>query len=110
MANPPPRPALRKAADSDLHPAAARRATSRSTAGGGGGKKLQLVADAAAGSAGKGGKPGKKGGGAAAVGKTVTVKVQMPKALRARLQERAAEHGMSVDRAAAEVLRMWLDG
>lgn len=99
MPNPPPRPALRKAADSRLHPAAARRATTRTT---GGKDTLQLVVDPDAAPAG--GKGAKKGG------KTVTVKVQLPKVLRARLQERAAEHGMSVDQAAGEVLRMWLDG
>lgn len=97
--NPPPRPALSRAGDADVHPAAPGIAslTARlpaSTTGTGGGDKKRH-----------------KGGSAPPENaKTVELVVALPKTLRKRLRDKAAEHGYTPEEAAYHLLRVWVDG
>lgn len=85
MTNPPPRPALRKAVDAAVHPAAPRCGA--------------LALDA------PGARTASKG-----EGPTVELRVTLPKALRKAARAKAAEHGYSVEEATVELLRIWVDG
>ena len=99
--NPGPRPALRRAPDGGVHPAAPRPSTLRA--------ELPAVRpdDGRTKSAGKRGKPAK---GAEPQDKTVELTVVLSKSLRRRLREKAAEHGYTPEEAAAHLLRVWVDG
>jgi hypothetical protein len=93
---PPPRPALRKAPDSQRHPAAPPR--------------LEVVrsdvSDAAATAAANARKKGGKGKDEP----DTELVVKMPKALRKRLRAKAEEHGLSAEEATYELIRVWVDG
>ena len=97
--NPPPRPALSRADDADVHPAApgvpslATRLPGPAVNKTGGGSKTRK--------------------GKAAVkdeGKVVELVVPLPKALRRRLKDKAADHGYTPEEAAYHLLRVWVDG
>jgi hypothetical protein len=97
--NPPPRPALSRAGDADVHPAApgvasltTRLPRPADTKGGGGSKTRK----------------GKAVGNDA--GKVVDLVVPLPKALRKRLKDKAADHGYTAEEAAYHLLRVWVDG
>jgi hypothetical protein len=100
--NPPPRPALTRARDADVHPAApgvpslTTRLPHPSTLKAGGGAK------------------GKTHKGKKSVvsedGKTVDLVVPLPKSLRKRLKDKAADHGYTPEEAAYHLLRVWVDG
>ena len=98
--NPPPRPALSRAGDADVHPAAPG-VPSLTT---------RLPGPAATKA---GGAPSKTRKGKAAVkdeGKVVELVVPLPKALRRRLKDKAADHGYTAEEAAYHLLRVWVDG
>ena len=98
--NPPPRPALSRAGDADVHPAAPG-VPSLTT-------RLPGTADT---KAGGGANKTRKGKAAAKEeGKVVELVVPLPKALRRRLKDKAAEHGYSPEEAAYHLLRVWVDG
>ena len=99
--NPPPRPALTRAGDADVHPAAPG-VPSLAT------RLPHLAAVKAGGSTGKGRK-GKKSV-VLDEGKVVDLVVPLPKALRKRLKDKAADHGYSPEEAAYHLLRVWVDG
>jgi hypothetical protein len=92
--NPSPRPALRKAPDGHVHPAAPRLGSLP--------QRLQAELE----------RPARKGKneweGEGGKDKPVDVVVPMPKSMRKRLRTRAAEQGMTVEDAAFHVLRVWL--
>jgi hypothetical protein len=44
------------------------------------------------------------------VGKEVALVLRLPKPVRKRLRAKAADLGMSAEEAAAQVVRMWVDG
>ena len=98
--NPPPRPALARAGDADVHPAAPG-VPSLTT-------RLPLATVKA------GGSPGKSRKGKKSVvqdeGKVVDLVVPLPKALRKRLKDKAADHGYTPEEAAYHLLRVWVDG
>ncbi|RJK97822.1 hypothetical protein [Vallicoccus soli] len=96
MSNPEPRPALRRAADATVHPAAPHLAALRA----------ELP-------------PKPKGKGAKGAShvpfpgdgdKAVDLVVPLPKAMRKQLKARAAELGYTPEEAAFHLLRVWLDG
>jgi hypothetical protein len=97
--HPAPRPALRRAADATVHPAAAHLE----------GTVLDLSqidplpAPPASGKA-------KKGGKGREAGETAEIVVVVPKSLRKRVKAKAGEHGMSAEEATAHLLRVWVDG
>ena len=99
MTNPEPRPALRKAEDSRVHPAAPRLA----------GLSPTLPPSKAA----KSGKGAKRPAGHVPFpgdgDKAVDVVVPMPKAMRKQLKAKAAELGYTPEEAAFHLLRVWLD-
>jgi hypothetical protein len=90
-----PRPALRRAEDASIHPAAPHLASLR----------VELPP-----------RPKGKGAGASHVpfpgdgDKTVELVVPVPKAMRKQLRARAAELGWTPEEAAFHLLRVWLDG
>ena len=90
---PAPRPALRKAADSDVHPAAPRLVAVM--------PEMPEVASAAM--AGK-----KKGGGRDEPEAELVIK--LPKPLRKKLRAKAQEHGLTAEDATYELIRVWVDG
>ena len=100
MTNPEPRPALRKADDARVHPAAPRLA----------GLAVELHPAA---KPGKGSKGGKRPSGHVPFpgdgDKGVEVVVPMPKAMRKQLKAKAAELGYTPEEAAFHLLRVWLD-
>jgi hypothetical protein len=99
---PPPRPALRKAPDSQRHPAAPRLVVVRSD-----------VSEAAAAAAGAGKKKGRQEKGKDEKSKDepdTELVVRIPKALRKRLRAKAEEHGLSAEDATYELIRVWVDG
>ena len=96
---PPPRPALRKAPDSQRHPAAPRLVVVRSDVS-------EATAATAAGT-------GRKKGGKDEKGRDepdTELVVRLPKALRKRLRAKAQEHGLSAEEATYELVRVWVDG
>ena len=98
--NPPPRPALSRAGDADVHPAAPG-VPSLTTS-------LPRPATAKAGNGV--GKTRKGKTAAKDEGKVVDLVVPLPKALRRRLKDKAADHGYSPEEAAYHLLRVWVDG
>ena len=99
---PPPRPALRKAPDSQRHPAAPRLVVVRSDFA----DAAAGVAGAAAAAAAAGKKKGEKGRDEP----DAELVVRLPKALRKRLRAKAQEHGLSAEEATYELVRVWVDG
>jgi hypothetical protein len=95
LRNPSPRPALRKAPDGHVHPAAPRLGTLPA--------RLQAELERPARKAGKNGWDSGD-----AKDKPVDVVIPMPKSMRKRLRTRAAEQGMTAEDAAFHVLRVWL--
>jgi hypothetical protein len=93
LRNPSPRPALRKAPDGHVHPAAPRLGSLPA--------RLQAELERPARKAGKEWDEGGKD-------KPVDVVIPMPKSMRKRLRTRAAEQGMTAEDAAFHVLRVWL--
>jgi len=91
---PSPRPALRKAADSDVHPAAPRLVAVM--------PDVPEVASAA--TAGK-----KKGGGGKEEPEAELV-IKLSKPLRKKLRAKAQEHGLTAGDATYELIRVWVDG
>ena len=94
---PPPRPALRKAPDSQRHPAAPRLVVVRSD-----------VSEAATARAAEGRKKGSSTRGKDEPDAELVVR--LPKALRKRLRAKAEEHGLSAEEATYELIRVWVDG
>jgi hypothetical protein len=94
---PPPRPALRKAPDSQRHPAAPPRLV----------VVRSEVSDAAAAAAVT---ARKKGGGKGKDEPDAELVVRLPKVLRKRLRAKAEEHGLSAEEATYELIRVWVDG
>jgi hypothetical protein len=92
--NPSPRPALRKAPDGHVHPAAPRLGSLPARL------QAELERPARKGKNGWDSEGGKD--------KPVDVIVPMPKSMRKRLKTRAAEQGMTAEDAAFHVLRVWL--
>lgn len=95
---PEPRPALRRAQDGSVHPAAP--------------SQSSLAVDVAplvAQRSRRGGKPTKQDRKRDAEDQ-VTVVVTLPKSSRKQLRRRAEAYGWSVEEAAAHVLRVWADG
>lgn len=105
--HPPPRAALHKAADSDVHPAAPRPAATSVDLDGALDASL-----AAAGPEHARARKGKKGRSAENEpdGQAVDLVVPVPKAMRKRLKAKAAEHGYTPEEATLALLRIWLDG
>lgn len=107
--NPPPRPALRKAADARVHPAAPALVGLQGGLAHGPAPALPERADNADKGAGK----AKSRRGSAVLGgegKTAELVVVLPKAMRKRLKAKAAEHGFTPEEATFHLLRVWLDG
>lgn len=100
--NPPPRPALSRAGDADVHPAAP-----------GVPSLTTLLPPLAAVKAGGSAKAKTRKGKRSAVpgdGKVVDLVVPLPKALRKRLKDKAADHGYTPEEAVYHLLRVWVDG
>jgi hypothetical protein len=95
---PEPRPALRRAQDGTIHPAAPSQSSLAVDVG-------PLVAQQAR----RGGKPTKQERKRDAE-EHVTVEVALPRSSRKKLRRRAESYGWSVEEAAAHVLRVWADG
>lgn len=89
---PAPRPALRKAADSDVHPAAPRLVAVMS--------EMPEVASAAMAGKKKGAKDEPE----------AELVIKLPKALRKKLRAKAQEHGLTAEDATYELIRVWVDG
>ena len=116
-ANPRPRPALRKAPDATVHPAAPPLAALGVDLEPAAAREPLRLAPEAGPGPGKGAKkkdkprptrdrppvvtPG---------GPTVNLVVPVPKAMRKRLRAKAAEHGFTAEEATFHLLRVWLDG
>lgn len=96
---PPPRPALRRAPDSSVHPAAAPGVTAF-------GADLELPGRAGA----KGAKKGKRAPEPvkADPDALVDLVVPLPRGLRKRLRVKADEHGYTAEEAAYHLIRTWL--
>jgi hypothetical protein len=92
---PEPRPALRRADDGSVHPAAA--------------SQSSLAVDVTPVVHRERRKPGKAKGKRDA-DEQVTLTVTLPRSARKRLRRRAEEYGWSAEEAAAHVLRVWADG
>jgi hypothetical protein len=107
---PEPRPALRKAPDGSVHPAAAHLSSLAVELDP---KDVQPVPTAGdrAGAKGKGkkGRKGGKGADGAVQDEVVELVVPLPKPVRRALRQRAAEYGWSAEEAAGHVLRVWAE-
>ncbi len=88
---PPPRPALRRADDGAVHPAA---------------PHLSSLAVDVSGAAGEGRRKGRKKD---KVEETVDITVTLPKRDRKRLRRKAETYGWTAEEAASHVLRVWAD-
>jgi len=91
---PPPRPALRRADDGTVHPAAPRLSS--------------LAVDVSDTSAGERRGKGKKKDRDKAE-ETVDITVTLPKQVRKRLRRKAETYGWTAEEAASHVLRVWAD-
>lgn len=98
--HPPPRPALRKAADGSVHPASPHLSS------------LAVTLPDPGTPASEGGKKGKKKNKkkGAKSDEVVEVVVRLPKPTRKALRKRAEAHGWTPEEAAAHVLRVWAEG
>ena len=93
---PSPRPALRKAPDSGVHPAAPRLVAVM--------PEVPEVGSAAL--AGK-----KKSGGKDSKDEPETeLVIKLPKAMRKKLKAKAQEHGLTAEDATYVLIRVWVDG
>lgn len=95
MSTPEPRPALRRADDASVHPAAPHLASLRAELAPRKGKGAKAASHVPF--------PGDGD-------KAVELVVPMPKAMRKQLKARAAELGWTPEEAAFHLLRVWLDG
>ncbi|MGH8825437.1 MAG: hypothetical protein ACRDVN_13315 [Jiangellaceae bacterium] len=91
---PPPRPALRRADDGTVHPAAPHLST--------------LAVDVSGASAREVRRRAKKKDKDKAE-ETVDITVTLPKRVRKRLRRKAETHGWTAEEAASHVLRVWAD-
>ena len=94
---PSPRPALRKAPDSGVHPAAPRLVAVM--------PEVPEVASAALAGKKKGGKDSKDKDEPEA-----ELVVKLPKPLRKKLKAKAQEHGLTAEDATYVLIRVWVDG
>jgi hypothetical protein len=93
MTTPQPRPALRRADDGTVHPAAAHLSS--------------LAVDVS--TAPKQRRKGKKNKDAEKAEETVELIIMLPKRTRRQLRQKAETYGWTAEEAAAHVLRVWAD-